>query len=283
MRSLFGVGVMVLLAGPVGPTATAVASKQPGVRNGEYRTYYASGRPFELRHFKDGHEEGVQQAWTEEGTLYINYEVRGGRRYGLLNSTPCVEAENRTSAVPYYDGPEFTAKWTPVAHRVAPFSLTTQTGAAISNRSLAGRIHVASFIYTKCAAVCPILVSQLTRVQRALTAIPDAKIVSYSVTPDEDTPAALAAFGRSRSVDPARWSLVTGDRRQIYRLARESYFADDDRVGPAAGDGDERFLHTEKVLLVDGDGHLRGVYNGTQPHEIDQLIADLKSLARDAS
>jgi len=229
---------------------------------GEYRTWYASGAPYELRHYASGHEDGLQQSWTESGALYLNYEVRGGRRYGMVNATPCAS----TSTLPFYDTPQFTPRWTPVEHRIAPFRLRTQTGASISERDLIGRVHVASFIYTRCGAVCPILVRQLARVQ-AKTA---ARIVSYTVTPDVDTPRALAAFGRERGVDPSRWWLVTGDAAQIYQLARTSYFADDGRVGGAAA-----FLHTEKVLLVDREGRLRGVYNGTQPHEIDELIDDI--------
>ena len=158
------------------------------------------------------------------------------------------------------------------------FHLRTQDDASISERSLDGRIYVASFIFTRCAAVCPILVRELTRVQSAIAGIPAAHIVSFSVTPDEDTPQILAAFGKARGIDSSRWSLVTGDKDQIYRLARESYFADDNRVGPETATGSEAFLHTEKLVLVDGKRRLRGVYNGTQPHDVDQLIDDLRRL-----
>ena len=236
--------------------------------DGEYRTWYESGKPYELRHYVAGHEEGLQQSWTEAGMVYLNYEVRNGRRYGFVNAAPCMTVGGDRPSLPFYDSPEFTPRWSPVAHRIGSFNLTRQTGDSISERGLRNRAHVASFIYTKCAAVCPILIQQLARVRAAT----DALIVSYSVTPDVDTPSALAAFGRERGIDPSRWWLVTGNRDQIYRLARRSYFADDDRAGGAA------FLHTEKVLLVDGAGRLRGIYNGTQPHDIDQLIADIAAL-----
>jgi protein SCO1/2 len=255
------------------------ATYRGGVYDGDVLSWYESGRPYQRRHFAGGHEDGLQQAWTADGALYANYEVRHGRRFGLLNSTPCVEAGETRPALPYYDAASFTPRWKPVAHRIAPFDLRTQTSAPISERSLDRRIHVASFLYTKCAAVCPVLVAQLARVQAAIRAIPGAVLVSYSVTPEDDTPALLAAFGKARRIDPDRWWLVTGSRRQIYGLARTSYFADDDRVGPAAGGSSDAFLHTEKVLLVDGARRLRGVYNGTQPHQIDLLIEDLRRLA----
>jgi len=233
-----------------------------GQYDGAYRTWYESGRPYELRHYRKGHEEGRQQAWTESGELYINYDVKNGRHYGLVNATPCV---------PYYESKNFDPQWSPVEHRVGSFALTRQTGARVSQDDLDGKIHVASFIYTKCAAVCPVLVAQLLRVQRAFRSNPNVVLVSYTVTPETDSPAVLREFGLERHIDPARWWLVTGDRDQIYRLARQSYFADDDRS--------DTFLHTEKVLLVDADRRLRGVYNGTQPHQIDQLIEDITALS----
>ncbi len=245
-----------------------------GIYDGDVLTWYEGGQPYQRRHFVRGHEDGLQQAWTDKGAMYVNYEVRDGRRFGYLNATPCVEVEGKPrSALPYYSSADFTPHWTPVDHRIEAFGLTKQDATPISERSLDRRIHVASFIYTQCAAVCPILVAQLTRVQSAIQSMPNAVIVSYSVTPDTDTPKALAAFGRERKIDPARWWLVTGSRSTIYDLARRSYFADDDRAGSS-----EAFLHTEKLLLVDGDRHIRGVYNGTQPHEIDLLIQDVARL-----
>lgn len=277
---------------------------------GEYRSYYESGAPYELRHYIDGREQGLQQSWSEDGTPYLNYEVREGRRFGLVNASPCtpvgtagstgagpaaaspstravaaaavtgapgvqVAGTQGRASLPYYADASFTPRWSPVAHRVAPFQLTTQTGDAISSAGLSGHPYVASFIYTQCAAVCPILVQHLARVQSAAPS--GTRLVSFTVTPETDTPAVLAAFGRERGIDARTWSLVTGDKRAIYTLARTSYFADDSRVGGTSADA-TAFLHTEKLLLVDGAGRLRGVYNGTQPHAIDQLISDLREL-----
>jgi protein SCO1/2 len=106
---------------------------------------------------------------------------------------------------------------------------------------------------------------------------PGVVIVSYSVTPELDSPQVLAAFGRERGIDPARWKLVTGDRNQIYSLARDTYFANDDRLRATLTDA-SAVLHTEKLVLVDRQEQLRGVYNGTQPFEIDYLIEDAQTL-----
>jgi protein SCO1/2 len=182
-------------------------------------------------------------------------------------------------ALPYYADRDFTPHWGPVEHRVGAFRLVTQQGRALSEIDLDGRIHVASFFYTGCPGVCPALVSRLRRVQEATRAFPDVALVSYSVTPRTDTPEALAQFGRLRGIDPERWLLVTGDLATITRLAHESYFADDARALPARS-GERPLLHSEKVLLVDGQRRLRGVYDGTQAFEIERLLQDIATLRR---
>jgi len=180
-------------------------------------------------------------------------------------------------ALPYYDSADLSPRWSrSVSHRIADFSLVTQDGTPISRADLLGRVHVASFIYTHCAGVCPSMITQLKKVQAAIDG-QRAVLVSYSVAPHQDTPDTLSAFATLRGIDGARWRLITGDAEQIYALARTSYFADDGRIDPAMPAA-EQFLHTEKVLLVDREGRLRGVYNATLPYEIDKLTADLATL-----
>lgn len=191
---------------------------------------------------------------------------------GLVN-----EAVTSTPVLPFYDSADLTPRWTQSSHhRIGDFTLVTQTGVAITQNDIMGKVHVASFIFTRCAGICPAMITQLAKVQKAVNGR-DAVLVSFSVTPQEDTPATLAAFGELRGIDPDRWKLVTGSPEQIYGLARTSYFADDGRLeaGKAAT---EQFLHTEKALLVDREGRLRGVYNATLPHDIERLIADLDQL-----
>lgn len=198
--------------------------------------------------------------------------VIGAMAAGLMS-----DAVKATPVLPFYDSADLTPRWArSSSHRIGDFSLVTQDGVAITRNDVMGKIHVASFIYTRCAGICPAMVTQLSKVQKMIDGR-DAVLVSYSVTPQDDTPEMLAAFGKLRGIDPGRWKLVTGDPEQIYALARTSYFADDGRLdaGKAAT---EQFLHTEKALLVDRDGRLRGVYNATLPNDIEKLIADLDRL-----
>jgi len=180
-------------------------------------------------------------------------------------------------SLPFYDGPDFTPRWRPVDHRIGAFRLVTQEGETFRDSDLDGRIHVASFLFTTCPNLCPMLVQRLRPLQDAARDWPDVRLVSFSVTPTVDTPSVLAEFGRLHRIDPARWILLSGDAEQIDALARRSYFADDARVSPSPG-GSRRLLHTEKVLLVDQERRLRGVYDGTQPFEIERLLGDIAVL-----
>jgi protein SCO1/2 len=197
-----------------------------------------------------------------------------------VSAAVMIDALGSAPVLPYYDSPDLTPRWRPVGHRIADFDLLTQTGESIRRSDLEGRVHVATFIYTRCAGVCPAMVTQLKKVQKAIAGRADTVLVSFSVTPQHDTPQTLAAFADERDIAASQWKLVTGDAGQIYDLARASYFADDGRLErgkPAV----EQFLHTEKALLVDRDGRLRGVYNATLPHEIDKLLVDLDLILRE--
>jgi protein SCO1/2 len=133
-------------------------------------------------------------------------------------------------------------------------------------------------MFAQCPTICPMVTTNLKRVQDAIAG-PNVMLVSFTVTPNVDTPAVLSAFGKRRGIDPMKWRLVTGDRDTIYRLARQSYFADDARVAKP----DDAILHSEKVLLVDQQGHLRGVYNGTSVFEMEKLIEDVRTLERESA
>lgn len=183
---------------------------------------------------------------------------------------------NPAEGLPFYSSANFLPNWRGATHRVGGFALLNQQGSAFTDHDLRGRVHLASFIYTRCSAICPALVTSLRRVDRAI--IDDRfRIVSYSVTPDLDPPSVLAAFGSERGINPARWILATGEKSEIFRLARESYFASDEVMSKTLADPNA-FLHTEKLILVDADGKLRGVYDGTFPSDVDHAIEDARRL-----
>ena len=133
---------------------------------------------------------------------------------------------------------------------------------------------VADFFFTTCATICPKMTTQMERVQEAYKTDDRIVLLSHSVTPEMDSIPVLADYAALHNADPARWHFLTGDRKQIYSLARRSYFACQDE-----GDGGpDDFVHTENFVLVDPQRRIRGFYDGTNAGEVDQLISDIGKL-----
>lgn len=159
-------------------------------------------------------------------------------------------------------------------HRISDFHLIDQFGGNFSMADVGERIIVADFFFTTCATICPKMSVQMERVQEAYKDDPRILLLSHSVTPEMDSVPVLAAYAELHNADPARWRFLTGDRRQIYALARKSYFAAMDE-----GDGGpDDFVHTENFVLVDPQRRIRGFYDGTNAKDVDRLIGDVRKL-----
>jgi protein SCO1/2 len=185
--------------------------------------------------------------------------------------------------LPFYDEPTLTPRWIGEAesesgdyHRIVDFELTNQNGKSVTAQSLRGSIYVANFFFTTCPGICSSMTKNLKHVQDAFEDEQLVKLVSYSVTPEFDTPEVLKAYESKHVLSDDLWHLLTGDKALIYRLARDSYFADED-LAPIEQATDQ-FLHTEKVFLIDGEGRIRGVYNGAMTVDMKRVIADVKTL-----
>jgi protein SCO1/2 len=141
-------------------------------------------------------------------------------------------------------------------------------------KDVEGQVLVVDFFFTRCATICPLLTSNMKRVQDRFIADDRVRLLSHSVTPVADSVAVLNRYGIKKGVDPERWWLLTGEKEEIYKLARKSYFAALDE-----GDGGfQDFVHTENMVLVDQMGRLRGFYDGTDLDEVNQLVRDLEFL-----
>ncbi|HEX6747294.1 MAG TPA: SCO family protein [Longimicrobium sp.] len=185
----------------------------------------------------------------------------------------------RPDGLPFYTSRDLTPRWiSPRAaeriHRIAPFRLTDQDGRTITERDVAGKVYVASFFFTRCQQLCPILGNGLRRVQTAFAADSGVAILSHSVTPEIDSVATLKRWAEMRGVR-GRWHLLTGDRAQIRRLAEASYFVE---LSDTTGNTQGTLVHTETLVLVDGRRRIRGVYDGSLPYDVAQLITDIRTL-----
>ncbi len=181
--------------------------------------------------------------------------------------------------VPYYNTPDFSPIWysegKDTLHKIADFSFINQYGQVVSDKSLNGKIWVSNFFFTKCPKVCPAMTKNLKIVADAFGNNSDIVILSHSVTPETDSVAKLKEYAELNGIEDKQWQLLTGDKTAIYMLARRSYFAEEE-IGLNA-DATE-FLHTEHVLLVDKERHLRGIYNGTIQLEMERLKEDISKL-----
>lgn len=202
--------------------------------------------------------------------------------FGLLLSLFACSSPQKPAALPYYNTPDFSPHFISkaealktVTHTLAPFSFQNQNGQTVSNQTIAGKIHVAAFMFTACGSICPKMTNNLKMVSKAFAADSGVVLLSYSVTPWIDTKERLKAYKEANGIANRNWHFLTGDKAAVYTLARRSYFAEED-LGFTRDS--TVFLHTEHLVLVDGSGRLRGVYNGTLQLDLEQLIEDVTVL-----
>lgn len=159
-------------------------------------------------------------------------------------------------------------------HKIADFSLINQNGKIITQEDYADKIYVADFFFTTCQTICPVMTKNMHEVQKAFITDNEVKMLSHTVTPEIDSVEQLKRYALEKGVDASKWNLVTGDKKQIYELARKSYLAvkDDGDGGPFD------MIHTENFMLIDKERQIRGFYDGTDPKEIERLIDDIKIL-----
>ncbi len=159
-------------------------------------------------------------------------------------------------------------------HTVADFSLTNQNGETVTQEDYKGKIYIADFFFTTCPTICPIMTKNMVDIQDLIKNDDDVMLLSHSVTPQIDSVAQLKKYALEKGVDDSKWNLVTGDKKQIYELARKSYLA----VKEDGDGGPYDMIHTENFILVDKQRRIRGFYDGTKSEEIGDLLRDLEVL-----
>ena len=150
----------------------------------------------------------------------------------------------------------------PPDHRrqLVEFTLTDRTGRTVSRSDLEGKILVVDFLFTSCSLTCPAINRQMEEIQQLTTNRPDVRLVSLTVDPRDDTPEVLAEYGKRFGADTNRWLFLTGDRDQLYRLIGTSFLPPDTNNEFSYMPGN--FAHTDRIAIVDGQGRLRGFFDG---------------------
>lgn len=159
-------------------------------------------------------------------------------------------------------------------HLTFDFSLTDQTGKIISRKDFLNSIIIVDFFFTSCEGICPIMNSQMQRVYQKFKGNSEVKFISHTVNPEKDSSSVLAAYAKRYNADAGQWHFVTGDKPQLYNLARKSYLISDTN----GNGGKEDFVHSQNFALIDKEGHIRGVYNGTDATEVDRLMVEINVL-----
>ncbi|MCX6291301.1 MAG: SCO family protein [Bacteroidetes bacterium] len=181
--------------------------------------------------------------------------------------------KNHFKHLPLIGPYDITEKGDTVYHTIPPFSFINQEGKTISDKDFTGKIYVASFFFATCPKICPKMNDELKRVQEVFKDADDLKILSHTVDPEHDSVAVLADYAAKHGAHNKQWYFVTGNKDSIYSIARDGYL-----VLAAAGKTSADFFHSQDLILIDKEKHIRGIYDGLEPAEVDTLIDEIKLL-----
>ncbi|MDQ7916593.1 SCO family protein [Mesonia sp. MT50] len=161
-------------------------------------------------------------------------------------------------------------------HKIADFKLVNQNGDTITQEDYANKIYIADFFFTTCQTICPIMTDHMKKIQDEFKDDDEVLLLSHTVTPEIDSVPQLKKYALKKGVIDEKWNLVTGDKKQIYELARKSYFV----VKTQGSGGAYDMIHTENFALIDNQRRIRKFYDGTSPDAIDELIEDIATLKK---
>jgi protein SCO1/2 len=163
---------------------------------------------------------------------------------------------------------------------VPPFAFVAQDGDTFGSADLRGTVWMAGFMFTRCGGICPVLTAAMESVQDRLEGKEGWALVSFSVDPVHDTSEVLREYGQAHGADLTRWRFLTGDKAAIRDLCTKGFYL---AVEDAPESSIEPVLHSQRIVLVDGEGIIRGYYDSTVPADVDALVADVNRLLGEAS
>ena len=168
-----------------------------------------------------------------------------------------------------------TVQYVSKYHTIADFKFTNQNGKTITQKDYEGKIYVADFFFTTCESICPKMTANMVDVQKAILNNPKVMLLSHTVMPDVDSVSVLKKYALDKGIVDSKWNLVTGDKKDIYSIARKSYLA------VKMGKPEELYdmVHTENFILIDSKRRVRGFYDGTNREEVKKLIEDIQWLS----
>ena len=159
-------------------------------------------------------------------------------------------------------------------HRIPEFRFTSHLNQEIGSLEMKGKVTIVDFFFTSCPSICPVMSTEMERVDDVFRQNDDVQIYSISIDPEYDTPEVLQSYADLHRATPGKWHFLTGDKSEIYDLARCGFI-----LPTIDGEGvPDDFVHSDKFVLVDEEGRIRGYYSGTNREEVDRLIVETKIL-----
>jgi protein SCO1 len=196
----------------------------------------------------------------------------------------CTSEQQKKRVLPIYGEREFAEinkdgkiVYDTVFHQIPSFRYQNQDGKWIDNASVKGKVFVADFFFTSCPSICPKMTSQLKRLQVLTEDVPELRFLSFSIDPEVDQPEVLKKYIHEYGVSTRNWDFLTGDEEETHELGVKGFLvhAESDEDAPGG------FAHSPSFVLVDREGLIRGIYDGTSTNDVDQLNKDLRTLLRE--
>lgn len=216
-------------------------------------------------------------------SLSIVFCSDGNKSEGNRDKTLTFFDRPEKDHLPFFRGRDLEAFWLKEgqkpsdARKAESFKFRNQSNAEFGLDNLKNKITVVSFFFAKCNGICPNITRNLVFVQSSYKEDPNVQIVSFSVTPDLDTPDALRKFANEKGIIDGKWNLLTGPRDKIHAMARTVFQADTNTINKNPND----FVHSEQVFLIDKNLYFRGVYNGNKGNSIQTMVDDIKILKKE--
>ena len=189
------------------------------------------------------------------------------------NTDAPIETAEKIIPLPHLGQHDFDGKDS-IYHTIPSYTLLAQDSSIFTNEKVNGKIHVVNFFFTSCPAICPAMIGQMKRLQTNTADIEELTFLSHTIDPKRDTLAKLRAYIAERNLDTHNWFFLYGEKEYVYELGTDGYIIN--AMEDEKADGG--FLHSEHFVLVDREGHIRGLYVGTETAQVDQLEKDIRKL-----
>ena len=169
----------------------------------------------------------------------------------------------------------------PRLHPAPQFQFTNEFGKPFGSNDLKGKTYLATFAFTSCPTTCPGLMEKVKVIQKRVKGVGQKiAILTFTVDPDFDTPKVLYKYARRLKANPFVWSFLTGKKEDLHKTLVDGFkvpMGDKEEVSGKLEGEDVTMLdiaHSEKVVLVDSEGMVRGYYS-TDKTNMDRLMIDI--------